>query len=109
MIGIVSLMDVNYENKSAEIGCWIGKNFWGQRLAHEAIKLMLDFGFNNLKLKRIWGKVVHLNKRSKILVKKIGFKYEGRLRKNTFRNKKWMDDLIFAFLKEEWEKLNKEV
>jgi RimJ/RimL family protein N-acetyltransferase len=66
---------------NAEIGCWLWKNFWGQGLAQEAIELMLNFAFKDLKLKRIWAKVVHLNKRSQILLRRTGFKYEGRLRK----------------------------
>lgn len=107
IIGIISLMEIDYKNRNAEIGYWIGKEFWGQGLVREGIELMLQFGFNNLKLKRIWAKVVHPNKKSITPLKKIGFKYEGRLRKNTFRNGGWMDDLRFALLKEEWKKLNK--
>jgi RimJ/RimL family protein N-acetyltransferase len=106
IIGVISLMEVDYKNRNAEIGCWLGKKFWGRGLAQEAIELMLDFAFNNLKLKRVWAKVVHPNKRSQILLRKAGFKYEGRLRKNTFRNGKWMDDLRFALLKEDWGKNN---
>ena len=97
-------MDVDYKNRNAKIKYWIGKKFWGQGLGREAAELILDFGFNTLRLKRIWAKVVRLNKRSKNLLKKIGFRYEGRLRKNTFRNGKYMDDLRFALLKEEWQK-----
>lgn len=105
IIGIISLMEIDYKNRNAEIGCWLGKNFWGQGLCQEAVELMLNFAFNTLKLKRIWAKVVHPNKRAQMVLREVGFKYEGRLRKNTFRNGKWMDDLIFAILKEDWEKI----
>lgn len=104
IIGVVGLTEVNSVDKNAEIVCWIGKKYWRQGFATEALKLIINFGFKKLKLERIYGIAVHLNKTSINLVKSIDFKYEGRLRKSTFRKQRWMDQLIYAILKDNWEK-----
>ncbi len=102
IIGIMSLMNVNWQDKNAEIGYWIGKKFWRKGIAFEALNLILEFGFKKLKLKRIFAGVLHPNKKSANLLKKAGFKFEGRLKKTRYKDKKWFDELMYAMLKEEF-------
>lgn len=102
IIGMVSLIKIDYDNKKAEIGYWLGKKYWGRKIMKEAIKLLLDFGFKKLKLVRIYARVMHPNTSSARLLEKAGFKYEGRMRKTTFKNGKWMDDLIYSILSSEF-------
>lgn len=99
LIGTINLFNINYKNKNAEVGIWLAKKYWGQGLAQEVLRLMLQFGFKNLKLKRIQARVLHKNKASQNLLKKTGFKLEGRLRKRTFFKNQWFDDLIYGILK----------
>ena len=102
IIGMVGLIHVDYKNKNAEVGYWLGKKYWKQGLTTESLKLMLKFGFRELKLKRLYAKVMSPNTSSANLLKKNDFKLEGKLRKNTLKNGKLMDDLIYGLLKEEW-------
>lgn len=102
LIGMVLLNDLDFKNKNANIGVWLVKKYWGKGLANESLKLILDFGFKELNLERIQAKILHENIRSQKLLKKIGFKYEGRLRKKTFFKNKWYDDLIYGLLREEY-------
>ena len=102
IIGMVSLMNVDYDNKNAEIGYWLGKKYWGKGIMKEAIKLILDFGFKKLKLVRIYAKVMHPNITLAKLLEKSGFKYEGRMRKTILRRGKWMDDLRYSILNSEF-------
>ena len=83
----------------------MSKKYWGQEIASEALKLILDFGFKKLKLMRFYARVMHPNIASMKLLEKAGFKYEGRMRKHIFKNGKWMDELRYAILREEHEKL----
>lgn len=102
IIGMISLMDIDRQNKNGELGYWLGKKYWGRKIMKEAIRLILNFGFKRLKLVRVYARVVHLNITSTKLLEKAGFIYEGKLRKNHFRNKQWYDELRYSILKEEF-------
>ncbi len=104
IIGMIGLMKIDYKNKNAEIGYWLGKRYWRKGIIQEAVKLMLDFSFNRLKLVRIYAGVFHPNIPSAKLLEKCGFRYEGRLRKAIFSKNKWLDDLRYGILKEEFKK-----
>lgn len=107
IIGMVGLSKVNYKHKHAEIGYWLGKKHWRKGITQEGVKLVLDFGFNKLKLARIYARVLHPNIPSAKLLEKCGFKYEGCMRKEVFRRGKWLDDLRYGILKEEFRRLLK--
>lgn len=107
IIGMMSLLHVDYENKNAEVGYWVGKRYWRQGYGKEALDLILDFGFKRLKLARIYARVMHPNKASAKLLEKSGFEYEGRMRKTTLRKGRWMDDLRYAMLKEDYKRKKK--
>lgn len=99
IIGMISMMNIDRQNKNAEIGYWLGKRYWGRKIMKEAVKLVTNFGFKKLKLVRIYANVVPQNIASVKLLEKSGFKYEGRLRKAVYRNGKWMDYLLYSILK----------
>jgi len=102
IIGVISLMKVDYDNKNAEIGYWLGKKYWGRKIMKEAIKLLLNFGFKKLNLIRIYAKIMHPNISSAKLLEKSGFQYEGRMRKTITKDGKWMDNLIYSILSSEF-------
>ncbi len=102
IIGIAGLKKINYEHSHAILLCWLGKKYWGKGIGTEACRLMLSFGFRKLKLRRIAAWVFPQNKASLSMVKKLGFKYEGTLRRNTLRNGRFLDDMAFGMLREEY-------
>lgn len=106
IIGIVSLINFDIASKNAEIGYWLGKNYWRQGLGTEALNLLLKFGFDKLKLERIYARVRHPNIASAQLLLKSGFTLEGRLRKAKFDKGKWYDHLIYSILKKEFASKN---
>lgn len=63
------------EENEAEIGCWIGKDFWGQGIMLEAMTLLIDFSFNNLGIETIYCGYTDGNNKSKRLQEKLGFKH----------------------------------
>lgn len=102
LVGVVRLMSIDQTNQNAEIGYWIGKDYQGNGYSRDALKLVLDFGFKRLRLFRISAKVMHLNVVSINLVKKFGFRQEGRLRKAILKDRNWFDGLIYGLLKEDY-------
>ncbi|MEM5879615.1 MAG: GNAT family protein [Candidatus Aenigmatarchaeota archaeon] len=107
IIGGIGLINISKFHKNAELGYWLAKKYWGQGLMSEAMKLILDFGFNKLKLHKIYARVYKPNKRSSHLLEKFGFKLEGNFRKHLkgrFSNK-WYDELRYGLLREEWKSI----
>jgi diamine N-acetyltransferase len=105
LIGNSSLQKIDWLNRSAEAGIFIGnKSYWGKGFGTEAMKLLLQFGFNRLNLNRIYLHVFDTNPRAMRSYEKAGFKLEGRLREDIFKNGAYIDVLMMSILRSEWEK-----
>ncbi|MBI4117776.1 MAG: GNAT family N-acetyltransferase [Parcubacteria group bacterium] len=102
IIGMMSFVNIDFENKNAEIGYWVAKKYWGRNIMKEAVNLILNFGFQELKFVRIYAKVMHPNIASSKLLEKSGFQYEGRMRQVIFRHENWMDEFIYSILNTEF-------
>ena len=101
LIGMIGLEHYDKTAKKAELGYWLGKPYWGQKIMQEAMRLVLQFGFKTLRLQRIYARTMHPNIASTHLLLKHGFKHEGILRRHIFRNNEWLDQNDFGLLKEE--------
>jgi RimJ/RimL family protein N-acetyltransferase len=101
-IGSVSFHDINKNDKFATFGIMIGdKMFWNRGYGTEATKLILDHGFQKLKLHRIELEVYEYNPRAIKVYKRLGFKSEGKKRERVFLNGKFYDVLQMGILKNE--------
>lgn len=101
-VGNVSLR-VEHHYDIADFGYFIGeKEYWGKGAATEALRLLMEFAFVNLKLRKIYGGASHENIPSIFNFKAMHFKQEGRLRKVEMIDGEWSDTLIFGLLREEW-------
>jgi ribosomal-protein-alanine N-acetyltransferase len=102
VIGIITLMHIDRLNKLAEAGFWIGKEYWGQGLTTEALRLALDFGFQELQLHRIYAWTVEENAGSRRVMEKCGFKLEGVMREVYFKDGCRYNRLGYGILESEY-------
>ena len=98
LIGLILQNDVY--RKSAELGYWIGEPFWGKGIATEAVKSIVRYAFENLKLKRIYAGTFEYNLGSMKTLEKNGFQKEGIARMAVFKNGKFWDEHRYALLAE---------
>ena len=84
VIGLTGQQDVY--KKTAEIGYWIGEPFWNKGIATEAVKLITDYGFNQLDLVRIHTGVFEYNLSSMKVLDKCGYKKDGVFEKSIIKN-----------------------
>lgn len=96
LIGAVGLD--NIQAFKAEIGYWLGKNHRGNRYVPEAVNLLVEYAFKELKLARVYAKIFKGNTGSKRVVEKCGFKYEGTLKKDEIKNGKLLDVDVYAII-----------
>lgn len=103
MIGTVGLHEVDHVNRTATLGIFIGnKDYWSKGYGTEAIRLILDFGFNYLNLNNIDLALMEFNQRALKCYQKCGFKEIGRRRKCKFINGKYYDSILMDILAEEF-------
>ena len=100
-IGLISIVDINYINGSAELHIMIGdKNMHGKGAGTFAVKEIINHAFNNLNLRRIELGVLSTNSIAQKLYKKCGFEIEGIKKKAIYKNGEFIDLIMMAVLKE---------
>ena len=73
-IGLFSIIQPNYSKRICEIGYWIAKKYREKKYGEDAIKIITDFAFKTLKMKKIFAFVNTNNKASIRLLKSAQFK-----------------------------------
>ncbi|MFM8321297.1 MAG: GNAT family N-acetyltransferase [Chloroflexota bacterium] len=103
-IGNSGFHDVDWRSRVAEVGIMIGeKDCWNQGYGTEAMGLLLRHGFETLNLNRIFLQVYDTNPRAIRSYEKAGFVLEGRLRQDMYKHGQYLDVLIMAMLRSEYE------
>lgn len=104
LIGTVGLENIHNVNRVATLGIFIGdKNYRSNGYGAEAIRLLLDYGFNYMNLNNIKLDVISFNERAIKCYKKCGFKEYGRRRECVYINGKYYDIISMDILKREFE------
>lgn len=89
---------------SAEMGYWIGSGYWGNGYMTEAAEAFIEYGFKTKCLNQIGICTSIVNERSKRVIKKCGFVYEGTIRRTLMTyNGLLRDSLVFSMTAEEYE------
>jgi [ribosomal protein S5]-alanine N-acetyltransferase len=102
-IGNVKLGPINWVHRRAALGILIGdKEFWGRGLGTEAVCLAVEYGFYRLNLHRIGLGVFEEHKSAVRCYQKVGFKIEGHLREDVFRDGQYKNGLWMGLLRSEY-------
>jgi ribosomal-protein-alanine N-acetyltransferase len=102
VIGSCVLHHFRAEFHCAEIGYELNRAFWRQGIMCEAASAILSHGFRAMGCQRIEAVIDSLNVRSKGLLLKLGFTYEGNLRQRYFFRGRFEDEHYFGLLRDEW-------
>jgi len=106
LVGRIALHTVQWGIvRSAGIGYWIDEKHTGGGLMKEALATLVSFSFEEVRLHRIWAGVRPTNLRSRKLLEKLGFTLEGLHRRELFIAGAWQDQLHYAILEEEYDRL----
>ena len=97
-IGFELMDDVHYQ--TAELGYWIGEDYWGRGIMTAAVTVFTEYAFRNYDLIRIFAAVFESNPASVRVVEKAGYTFEGRLRRSVNKNGRILDELMYAKVKE---------
>jgi RimJ/RimL family protein N-acetyltransferase len=90
----------------ADGGCWVGcivvPAARGKGYATEALQLLVDYLFLHGDIVRIQAELHPANDASRRLVEKVGFTFEGVIRRSAFSRGAWRDVAMYSLLREEW-------
>jgi ribosomal-protein-alanine N-acetyltransferase len=107
-IGNVSLQDIDFLNRSADLAILLGaKEFWGNGYGLEVIFEMLKYGFQRLGLRRITCGTLSNNIGMQKIALKIGFQQEGVRREAVYKNGKFHDIIEYGIFADEFQNTNK--
>lgn len=106
LIGNVSFGDVDLIHRNAMLQIFIGDEQNRDRgYGKEAIKLLLEYGFNNLNLNNIMLNVYSFNKRAINLYESLGFKKFGTRHKSHYFKGQFYDEIQMEILKDEYSEI----
>jgi RimJ/RimL family protein N-acetyltransferase len=102
LIGSCGLRTDKPNATEGDIGFEIAPEHWRKGYASEAARAMVEYGFDELKLHRIWSWCIAENIGSAKVLEKLGLQLEGRLREKDYFKGRWWDTLTYGILEDEW-------
>ena len=102
LIGSVTLFNLEFDHRRAEIGYALGRDHWRQGYMHEALQALLAYAFETLDLHRIEADVDPRNSASIKTLERLGFQREGYLRERWQVNGEIQDAFFYGLLRQEW-------
>jgi ribosomal-protein-alanine N-acetyltransferase len=102
VIGTCSFHHFGADFRRVETGYDLNRAYWRGGITTEAMSAVLTYGFSELGLHRIEAIIDIANERSKGLLLKLGFTYEGNLRQRYYFRDHFEDEHYFGLLKNEW-------
>jgi len=96
--GLCGLTSIDYVHSKAEISCYTED--WKHDKA--AIQTLIEFGFNDLNLNRLWAETFETHKIHLDILDELGFEREGVLRQSYFKDGKYLNSIIHSILRDDY-------
>ncbi len=104
LIGIIGHYRIQPENHRCEIGYMILPQYNGQGIVTEAIKAVLEYGFEDMNMHSIEAVIDPDNIASERVLQKNGFVKEAHILENEYYDGKFWDTVIYSILKRNFKK-----
>lgn len=102
LLGAVTLSNIRRGvAETGVLGYWVGQPYAGRGVGTAAVRTLLTFAFETLKLHRVEAACVPTNDASRRVLEKSGFRHEGRARAYLKINGAWADHLLFGVVAED--------
>jgi RimJ/RimL family protein N-acetyltransferase len=99
LIGSAGLRDIDREDRQAELGFWIGREWWGNGYAREAAAEVIRFGFDSLALNRVFAHHMLRNPAAGRVLQAVGMRQEGVLRRRVQKWGVYEDVVLYSALR----------
>ncbi|WP_040203343.1 GNAT family N-acetyltransferase [Neobacillus jeddahensis] len=102
IVGVAGYNNINWSNKTAYIGYWLGEEFQGNGIMTEVAKSLTDYAFNELNLNKVEIRAAIGNKKSRSIPERLKFVNEGCIRQAEWLYDHYVDHAVYGILAEEW-------
>jgi RimJ/RimL family protein N-acetyltransferase len=103
IIGFGGFININIKSQKSEMYIFIGdKECWGSGFGRDGYKLLVNYGFAELGLERIYLYQLTENERAVKATAALGWKTEGLLRRDIWSHGELKDQYLLSILREEW-------
>lgn len=105
IIGTIGFMWVQEDNAAAEVGYSLSRDHWGKGYMTEALRAVIQYGFDHMSLNRIEAQHETTNPASGAVMRKCHMQHEGTLRSRLYNKGKYVDVELYAILKRDFNRL----
>ena len=96
--GVGIILKDGIRRRTAEIGYWLGEEFWGRGIATEALSAMTEYAFAHFDIVRLQASVYEWNQASMRVLEKAGYQREAVLKQNVIKDNCLIDEYIYCQL-----------
>ena len=100
--GISFDLQTDVERFSAEVGYWLGEEYWGQGICTLVLKAATQYAIETYHLNRIFAVPFAQNIASIRVLEKAGYTKECIMRRSAFKDGRFTDEMLYAFVIEDW-------
>jgi ribosomal-protein-serine acetyltransferase len=105
IVGVIGIHSIEWSHRSARLGYWLSEGSQGQGLITEAARAFLGQALRGWELHRIEIRAAPENVRSCAIAARLGFTLEGRLREAELVGDRYLDNVVYAMLADEWKRI----
>lgn len=102
-VGMVVIKDIDWYTQKAELGYWISPEYYQKGIGTTALKLTIEYCFNNIEINRLQIKTAPHNNASLALIQKFPFQKEGIEREAEKINERFLDLIVFSCLASDYQ------
>jgi ribosomal-protein-serine acetyltransferase len=103
LAGVIGYVSIDWDNRTTEVGYWLGEEYQGQGLVTAACRALVDHAFEELGLNRVSIACATENKKSCAIPERLGFRREGVVRQAEWLYDHFVDHVVYATLASEWQ------
>jgi RimJ/RimL family protein N-acetyltransferase len=101
LIGVMNI-SVRLDHQRGELAYWLGRPYWGKGFGTEAATAVLQYGFEQLNLNKIFAAAFFENPGSWRIMEKIGMREEGVLKQHVMKWGQSVDLVYYGLLRQEY-------
>lgn len=102
LAGLISYDFMNWENRSTNIGAWLGEKFQGKGIISRATWAMTDYAFRQMNLNRVEIRCGSHNAKSRAVPERLGFREEGIVHEAEWLHDRFIDHVIYGMTKKDY-------
>ncbi|TYS91509.1 GNAT family N-acetyltransferase [Rossellomorea aquimaris] len=102
IVGVAGFNVLDWANKVAYIGYWLGEGYQGKGIMTTVAKGLTTYAFDYYKMNKVEITAAEFNHRSRAIPERLGFKEEGKLRQREWIYDHFVDHIVYGMLADEW-------